>query len=68
LAADAAQVFDVSDDAVNLDVLEFVDSVYMPVGGHFVVFSHVILYHVDLRRLAIGAYVLEDLGRLPLRD
>ena len=39
LAAWTAQVFDVSKDAVHLDVLEFINGVDVPVSVHFIEFS-----------------------------
>ena len=39
LAARAAEVFDVSKDSVHLNVLKFINSVYVPVSVHFIEFS-----------------------------
>ena len=39
LAARAAEVFDVSKDSMHLNVLKFINSVYVPVSVHFIEFS-----------------------------
>ena len=39
LAAWTAEVFDVSKDSMHLNVLKFINSVYVPVSVHFIEFS-----------------------------